>query len=162
MGISYKVQTIQGKSSGQDRRVAIVVSQFNDFITKRLLEGCLKELKRCGVKDNNITIVWVSGSLEIPVAALKLARKKNIDAVICLGSVIRGETIHFDLVAEGVCRGVTDVSLLTGKPIIFGVLATETADQATKRSDLKKDHKGRDAATAALEMVEVLKKITYA
>lgn len=156
------MQTIQGKVNGKGKRVAIVVSKFNDFITKRLLEGCVKELKRCGVGDNDITIVWVSGSLEIPVAALKLAKKKNIDAVICLGAVIRGETIHFDLVAQGAARGVAEVALQTEKPIIFGVLTTETVNQAIKRSDWKKDHKGRDAAVAALEMVEVLKKINHA
>ena len=153
------MKILKGKANGKGRRVAVVVSRFNDFITKRLLEGCVKELKRCGVGNNEITIVWVSGSLEIPVAALKLAKKKNIDAVICLGAVIRGETIHFDLVSQGAARGVAEVALQTEKPIIFGVLTTETVNQATKRSYWKKDHKGRDAAVAALEMVEVLRSI---
>ena len=156
------IKTIEGQSNGKGKRIAIVVSKFNEFVTKRLLEGCLKELKRCGVGDNNTTIAWVSGSLEIPVAALHLAQRKNMDAVICLGAVIRGETIHFDLVAQGVSRGIGEVSLLTGKPIIFGILTTETVGQAYKRSDLKGDHKGRDAALAALEMIEVLKKIKNA
>lgn len=144
------------------QRIAIVVSKFNDFITKRLLEGCLKELKARGVQESLIQVVWVPGSLEIPVAALAMARKKTIDAVICLGAVIRGETIHFDLVSEGAARGISETALMTGKPVIFGVLTTETVEQAYKRSDSKGDHKGRDAALAALEMIDVLKKIKHA
>jgi len=139
--------------------IAIVASQFNEFITKRLFDGCLGELKRNGIKATQIKIVWVPGAFEIPITALRLAKKKNIDAVICLGAVIRGETYHFELVAQTAAWGIQQAALMTGKPVIFGVLSTDTIDQANKRSDVKKDNKGRDAAQAALEMIGLLKKI---
>ena len=141
------------------KNFAVVVSHFNDFITKNLLAGCLDELKRSGIKESQIKVYWVPGSLEIPVAALSLARKKSVDAVICLGAVIRGETLHFELVAENAARGIAQASLLTGKPVIFGVLATDTVDQAYKRSQKKGDNKGKDAALAAVEMVNLLSEI---
>lgn len=126
---------IKGRGNkGRGRKIAVVVSRFNEYITQRLLNGCLDELSRCGVSKNNITVVEVPGAFEIPVIALKLAKKKTIDAVICLGAVIRGETFHFDLVSQGAAQGIMDVSLKTGKPIIFEVLATETIDQANKLS----------------------------
>lgn len=156
------MKLIEGKPDGKSKKIAIVVSQFNDFITKRLLDGCLKELKARGTKESLIHVVRVPGSLEIPITALKMAQKKYIQAVICLGCVIRGETIHFDLVARGVADGVSKVALKTGKPVILGVLTTETVEQAYKRSDTKGDHKGRDAAIAALEMIDVVRKINYA
>ncbi len=139
-------------------KIAIVVSKFNQLITDRLLDGCLAELSRRGMKERDLKVVWVPGAFEIPLIALKFAKKKDIHAVICLGAVIRGETFHFDLVARAVAQGIMDVSLSTGKPIIFGVLTTETVEQAYKRSDKKKDDKGRDAATTALEMVGFLSK----
>jgi 6,7-dimethyl-8-ribityllumazine synthase len=141
-------------------KIAIVVSRFNEFITHRLLHGCLKELKSSGVKETNISISWVPGALELPVAALKWAQKKNISAVIGLGAVIRGETYHFELVANEAARGLMEVSLKTGKPVIFGVLSTDTIEQANQRSRLDRgENKGRDAAQTALEMVEVINKI---
>lgn len=139
--------------------MGIVVAKFNEFITKRLFKACREELKRYGVEEKDLTVVWVPGSLEIPVAALRLAQKKTIDAVICLGAVIRGETIHFDLVAHSAAQGVAQVALLTKKPVIFGIIATDTVNQAYKRSQEKGDNKGRDAAQAALEMVNLLGKI---
>jgi 6,7-dimethyl-8-ribityllumazine synthase len=151
---------MKGKISGHGKRVGIVVSKFNDFITQRLLDGCLKELARCGVKNKDITVVWVPGAFEIPVAASKLAEKKNVDAVICLGAVIRGETKHFDLVAEGTAQGIMQVSLMTSKPVIFGVLAADTIDLACKRSEEKGDNKGKDAALTAIEMINVLKQLS--
>lgn len=156
------MKIFEGKPNGKGKRIGIVVSKFNEFITKRLLEGCLKELKARGTKESFIHVAWVPGSLEIPLIALKMAQKKDIQAVICLGAVIRGETIHFDLVAKGVADGVSKVALETGKPVIFGVLTTETVEQAYKRTDAKSDHKGRDAAIAALEMIDVLRKIKHA
>ena len=140
------------------RKLAIVVSQFNDFVTRRLLNGCLKELKSKGLKDSDLTIVWVPGAFEIPLVALTLAKKKSIQAVICLGAVIRGETLHFELVARGTAQGITQAALMTGKPILFGVLSTDTIDQAYKRSEAKGDNKGKDAAQAALSMIDLLKK----
>ncbi|OGX24632.1 MAG: 6,7-dimethyl-8-ribityllumazine synthase [Omnitrophica WOR_2 bacterium RIFCSPHIGHO2_01_FULL_48_9] len=148
-----------GKISQQRKRIGIVVSRFNDFITKRLLKSCLLELERSGVKKSQLTVLWVPGSLEIPVAAQKLAKKKNIDAVIALGAVIRGETLHFELVSYGAVHGITSVSIATEKPVIFGILSTDTVKQAYKRSEPKGDNKGKDAARAALEMINVLKKI---
>ena len=153
------MKTREQHSSGQGKKIGIIISQFNEFITKRLLRGCLDELSSRGVRKNSITVVWVPGSYEIPLIALKLAKKKSIHAVICLGSIIRGETIHFDLVAHNTARGIAQASLLTGKPVIFGVLATETVEQAYKRSQEKGENKGRDAALAALKMVNLLSKL---
>jgi len=153
------VKTIKGKAAGRDINIGIVASQFNEIITQRLLDGCLKELSRLGVKTNHITITWVPGSLEVPVTALKLARKKTIQAVICLGAVLKGETLHFELVAKGAARGIAQVALETGKPIIFGILATNTVNQAYKRSQAKGDNKGVDAAKAAVEMANLLSQL---
>lgn len=149
----------EGKIKGQGRKIAIVVSRFNDFITERLLEGCLRELEKNGLKKSEVVVAWVPGSLEIPVMAQQLAKKRTIQAVICLGAVIRGETIHFDLVAQQAAQGIARVALDTGKPVIFGILTTDTADQAYKRSDARGDHKGRDAARSALEMIDVMAQV---
>ncbi len=149
-------KTVEGSIKSHAKKYGIVVSRFNDFITKKLLKGCLEELTRLGVKDRDVTVVWVSGSLEIPVTALALAKKKNIDAVICLGAVIRGETFHFEIVARNAARGITEISLLTGKPVILGVLTTDTVDQAYRRSGVKGDNKGVDCARAAVEMANCL------
>jgi 6,7-dimethyl-8-ribityllumazine synthase len=141
-------------------RIAIVVSSFNDFVTKKLLSACLMELRHQGLKDNQVTTVWVPGSFEIPVAALKLAKRKNIDAVICLGAVIRGETYHFEVVANECARGIMEVALVTAKPIIMGVLTTDNVAQAQARAAGKgSPNKGREAALDALEMIALLKNI---
>ena len=140
--------------------VAIVASRFNDFITKTLLHACLEEFKRQGLTNKQITTVWVPGSFEIPIAALKLAKKKNIDAVICLGAVIRGETYHFEVVANQAAQGIMQVGVQTGKPVIMAVLTTDTVAQAQKRAQEKGGHnKGRDCAMAALDMINLLRKI---
>lgn len=152
-------QTSEGKKYGRKKTIGIVASKFNDFITKRLFKGCLEELIRRGIPADHVTVAWVPGAFEIPLAALKMAKKKEVHAVICLGAVIRGETLHFDLVARVSADGIAQASLLSGKPVIFGVLATDTVDQAYKRSGEKGHNKGRDAAIAALEMMEVLRKI---
>ncbi len=152
-------KTIEGFHQAPAAKYGIVVSRFNDFITKNLLKGCLQELARCQVKDKDIVVVFVPGSLEIPVAALALAKKKNIAAVICLGAVIRGETLHFELVAQNAARGIMEVSILTGKPVIFGVLSTDTVDQAYRRSGVKGGNKGVEAGRAAVEMASCLKKL---
>lgn len=152
--VKTSVSTLKSKG----KKFGIVVSRFNDFVTTRLLEGCLAELKSHGVKDRDVVLAWVPGAFEIPVTALKLAKKKNIDAVICLGAVIRGETIHFDLIAKSVAEGISQAALLTGKPCVFGVLTTDTIDQAYKRSE-KGKNKGQEAACVALEMVNTLDRI---
>lgn len=151
-------RTIQGTLNGKGKRIGIVVSRFNEFVTQKLLNACRKELLHCGVQEKDITISWVPGALETPIAALALARKKSIDAVICLGAVIRGETFHFELVCYGATYGIAQASLMSGKPVIFGVLSTDTVRQAEKRSQEKGDNKGRDAAQTAVEMIDVLAK----
>jgi 6,7-dimethyl-8-ribityllumazine synthase len=141
-------------------RIAIVASSFNDFVTKGLLKACLIELQRQGLREKQITTVWVPGSFEIPLAALKLAKRKDIDAVICLGAVIRGQTYHFEVVSNECARGIMEASLTASKPVIMGVLTTDTGRQALARSGGKGGHnKGRDAARTALEMIALLKRI---
>ena len=152
-----KSVTTSGKRKGKN--FAVVVSRFNDFVTQRLLKGCLAEFSLAGVSRKQVTVVWVPGSFEIPVVALQLARKKKIDAVVCLGAVIRGETMHFELVARAAADGIAQAGLLTGKPVIFGVLSTDTVEQAYKRSDEKGENKGSDAARNAVEMAELLDRL---
>ena len=138
---------------------AIVVSRFNEFITKELLTGCQDEFKKLGIKKSQLEVYWVPGAFEIPLLAQKLAQKRHIEAVVGLGAVIRGETIHFDLVAKGAADGIMQAGLRTGKPIVFGLITAETVQQAYDRSSDKKEHKGREAAETAVEMVRLLKKI---
>ena len=141
-------------------RIAIVAASFNDFITKRLLKACLTQLQHQGLTNERITTVWVPGAFEIPLTALTLAKRKDIDAVICLGAVIRGETYHFEVVANECARGIMQASLLSAKPVIMGVLTTDTVAQAQARAGGKGGHnKGRDAACAALDMIALFKRI---
>ena len=141
-------------------RIAIVASSFNDFITKGLLKACLMELKRQGLDDKQITTVWVPGAFEIPLAALKFAKRKDIDAVICLGAVIRGETYHFEVVSNECARGMMEASLMAAKPVIMGVLTTDTVAQAQARAGSKSgNNKGREAARDALQMIALLKEL---
>ncbi len=153
------VTHLKNKSSFKGQ-IAIVASSFNDYITNSLLKSCLEELKKKGLTDKQVTTLWVPGCFEIPVAALKLAKKKNIEAVICLGAVIRGDTYHFEVVANEVSRGMMNVSLQTGKPIVMGVLTTDTIAQAQKRAQTKGYNKGQEAAITALEMIDLLKNIS--
>lgn len=150
----------EAKKKSPLKKYAVVVARFNDFITRNLLAACLDELQKRGVRKSNITVVWVPGSFEIPVTAQRLAKKKGIAAVICLGAVIRGETSHFDLVAGNAASGIARAALDSGKPVIFGVITTETVNQAYARSQEKGDNKGRDAAQAAVEMVNALNQIS--
>jgi 6,7-dimethyl-8-ribityllumazine synthase len=140
-------------------RVGIVASKFNEFITQRLIDGCLKELK---TRQVEFTLFWVPGSFELPLIALKLAKRPTIDAVICVGTIIRGETAHFDLVARAAQEGILQVSLQTEKPVIFGVLTVENTKQAYARSKEKGDNKGRDAAIACCEMIDCLEDVKHA
>jgi 6,7-dimethyl-8-ribityllumazine synthase len=141
---------------GKDLHIAVVVARFNEDVTKRLLRGALDSLKQHGVEDPDI--YWVPGSLEIPVTVLALAEKGQHDAIVCLGSVIRGETYHFEVVANEAARGIMQVQLDTGVPITFGVLTTEDKDQALARSG-PKNNKGAEAAEAAIEMANLLRTI---
>ena len=137
------------------KKYAIVVSRFNHFITDRLVEGCLDTLKRHEVQDEEIELVRVPGAFEIPLAAKKLAHK-DYDAVICLGAVIRGDTSHYDYVCSEVSKGIANVSLESGKPIIFGVVTTDTIEQAVQRAGTKAGNKGSDAAISAIEMANLM------
>ncbi len=153
------MRTIEGKLSGAGLKFALVVSRFNSFITERLLDGALDCLRRQGVADDNLTVVRVPGAWEIPVAAKRLAQTGSCDAVICLGAVIRGSTPHFDYVAAEVSKGIAHISLDTGVPISFGILTTDTLEQAIERAGSKAGNKGFAAAEAAIEMVNLLKEL---
>lgn len=141
------------------KKFAIVVSRFNEFISSKLLEGCLDTLARHGAQDSSQDVVWVPGAFEIPVIALKLAKLKKYDAVICIGTVIRGATPHFEFVASVAAKGVAKVSLDTGVPCIFGVITADNLEQAIERAGTKDGNKGRDAALSAIEMSNLCDKI---
>ena len=153
------METLRGKISGKDIKVAIVLSLFNEFIGQKLLDGALKSLKENKVNENNIDIVKVPGAFEIPLTADKLASLKKYDTILCLGAVIRGETPHFDYVAEAASTGILQVSLKYGLPIAFGVLTTNNIEQAVERAGGKHGNKGYDIAITALEMADLMKRI---
>ncbi|MBI4774319.1 MAG: 6,7-dimethyl-8-ribityllumazine synthase [Deltaproteobacteria bacterium] len=150
---------LEGHLNAEQLKFGIVVGRFNDFITGRLLEGAMDALVRHGADEHQITIVKVPGSFEIPLASRKLAQSGAYDAVICLGAVIRGSTPHFDYVASEVAKGVAMVGLETGVPVIFGVLTTDTIEQAVERAGTKSGNKGWSAAVSAIEMANLLKQI---
>ncbi|MBI2933397.1 MAG: 6,7-dimethyl-8-ribityllumazine synthase [Planctomycetes bacterium] len=152
-------RVVEGHFVGTGRRVAIVVARFNEIITRHLLEGCQGMLLRHGVSPEQIDVVWVPGSLEIPTAAREIARRKRADAIVCLGCVIRGETAHYDHVCRETARGVAEVGRRTGVPTIFGVLTVDTLEQAIERAGSKMGNKGAEAALAALEMADLLKRL---
>ena len=147
----------EGKLNAKGFRFAIVVSRFNSFITDRLVEGALDALKRHGADDNRIDIYRVPGSFEIPLAAKLVARKKEIDAVICLGAVIKGATPHFHYVASEVTKGIAQSSLELEKPIAFGIITSDSIEQAIERAGTKAGNKGYDAAMSAIEMANLIK-----
>ncbi len=147
---------IEGNSSAKNFKFAIVVSRFNEFITERLLDGAKKCLAEKGYNENEYDVVKVPGAFEIPVTASSLASSKKYSAIICLGAVIRGATPHFDYVSMGVATGIQRVSLDSGIPVIFGVLTTNTIEQAMERSGGKSGNKGRDAVLTAIEMSDLL------
>ncbi len=149
----------EGKLVAKNLKFAIVASRFNDFITNKLVEGAIDCIKRHDGDENNISIIKVPGAFEIPLAAKKLANNKEYDAIICLGAVIRGATPHFDYVAAEVSKGVAQVSLSSTKPIIFGVLTTDTIEQAIERAGTKAGNKGWDAALSAIEMANLMKEL---
>jgi 6,7-dimethyl-8-ribityllumazine synthase len=147
----------EGKLNAKGFRFAIVVSRFNSFITDRLVEGALDALKRHGADENKIDIYRVPGSFEIPLAAKLVARKKEIDAVVCLGAVIKGATPHFHYVASEVTKGIAQSSLELEKPISFGIITSDSIEQAIERAGTKAGNKGYDAAMSAIEMVNLIK-----
>jgi 6,7-dimethyl-8-ribityllumazine synthase len=152
--------TYEGRLDAAGLRIAIVVSRFNETITRQLLEGARDCLRRHGADDRALVVAWVPGAFEIPLAAQRLARSGQYDAVICLGAVIRGATAHFEHVAGQVAAGVARVALETGIPVTFGILTTDTIEQALERSGIKAGNKGFDAALAAMEMANLLSQIS--
>jgi 6,7-dimethyl-8-ribityllumazine synthase len=152
------MRTITGRSEN-NFPVALVVSRFNEEITKPLLDGALSRLADLGFEPNQITVAWVPGAVEIPIAAQRLAQLGTFDAIVCLGAVIRGETTHYDYVCEQASQGCQHVALQNDIPVIFGVLTTENEEQARDRIGGKHGHKGRDAVDAAVDIVSVLRQI---
>ena len=150
------VSYLEGHLQGTGRKIGITVARFNSFISEKLLEGAIDTLTRSGVKPEDIVVARVPGAFEIPLVAQKMARSKKYDAVICLGAVIRGATPHFDYVAGEVAKGTAQVMLDAGIPVLFGVLTTETIEQAIERAGTKAGNKGSDVAVAALEMINLL------
>ena len=154
--------TIQGQLLAGDQAFAVVVSRFNEFISSRLLGGALDALERHGVDEQNVTVVWAPGSFELPVVVKKLATGGKYAAVIALGAVIRGATPHFEYVAGEVAKGIAQVALATGVPCTFGVLTTDTIEQAIERAGTKAGNRGADAAAAAIEMVNLFAQLDEA
>lgn len=153
------MRTFEGNLQGEGIKVGIILGRFNEFIGSKLLDGALDALKRHGVAEDDIEITWVPGAFEIPLAAKKAAKTGRYDAVITLGAVIRGGTPHFDMVANEVSKGIANVSLETEVPVIFGILTTDTIEQAIERSGTKAGNKGYDAAMSAIEMTNLFKNL---
>jgi 6,7-dimethyl-8-ribityllumazine synthase len=153
------MKVYEGKLIAQGLKVGIIVGRFNEFIGGKLLSGALDGLVRHGVEENDIEISWVPGAFEIPLVAKKMAKSQKYDAVICLGAVIKGSTPHFDFVSSEVTKGVASVSLETEVPVIFGVLTTDSIEQAIERAGTKAGNKGYDAAVTAIEMANLLKEL---
>lgn len=153
------MKPLEGKLTAKNMKIAIVVARFNEFITSKLLSGCIDCLIRHEAADEDLTVAWVPGAFEIPMAAKKLAESGKYDAVICLGAVIRGATPHFDYVCAEASKGIAQVSMQTGVPVAFGVLTTENIQQAVERAGTKAGNKGVDCAMTAMEMVNLFKEM---
>lgn len=153
------MKTIEGKLDASGLKFAIVVSRFNEFITGKLLSGAIDCLKRNNADEDNITVAWVPGAFEIPSVAARLEKTGKFDAVICLGAVIKGSTPHFDFVSSEATKGIGHLSLNSAVPVIFGVLTTDTIEQAIERAGTKSGNKGFDAAFSAIEMANLYKQI---
>ncbi|MCI7440023.1 MAG: 6,7-dimethyl-8-ribityllumazine synthase [Spirochaetia bacterium] len=153
------MKIIEGKLVSEGMKVAIVASRFNEFIVSKLIEGARDGLLRHDVAEENISLAWVPGAFEIPVVAKKLAESGKYDAVICVGAVIRGATTHYDYVCAEVSKGIATVSMQTGVPVMFGILTTDTIQQAMERAGTKAGNKGYDCALGAIEMVNLMKQI---
>jgi 6,7-dimethyl-8-ribityllumazine synthase len=150
----------EGKLTGEGLKIGIVASRFNEFITSKLIEGAKDCLIRHGVKDEDITLVWVPGAFEIPVAAKKMVMNMSFDAVICLGAVIRGATSHYEMVCNETSKGIAQVSLNSGIPVMFGVVTTDTIEQAIERAGTKAGNKGYDCAMSAIEMANMFREMS--
>jgi 6,7-dimethyl-8-ribityllumazine synthase len=150
---------LQGNFNGEGKRIGIVVSRFNEFITSKLLGGALDALTRHGVKEEDVTVAWAPGAFEVPLVAKHMAQSGNYNAVLALGCVIRGATPHFDYVAAEAAKGIGHVMLDTGVPVMFGILTTDSIEQAIERAGTKSGNKGVDAAMGALEMANLLEQL---
>ena len=153
------MKTLEGKLVSRDIKVGIVAARFNEFITSKLLSGVMDGLIRHEVAQEDVEVAWVPGAFEIPLIAQKMAESGKYDAVICLGAVIRGATSHYDLVCNEAAKGVAQVGLKTGVPVLFGVVTTDTIEQAIERAGTKAGNKGYDCATSAIEMVNLIRQI---
>jgi len=153
------MNVFEGKVVSEGMKVGIVAARFNEFIVSKLVSGALDGLKRHDVRDEDIDIAWVPGAFEIPLIADKMAKSKKYDAVICLGTVIRGATSHYDYVCNEVSKGVAQVGLQAGVPVMFGILTTENIEQAIERAGTKAGNKGYDCAVSAIEMINLIKEI---
>ncbi|MEI6831394.1 MAG: 6,7-dimethyl-8-ribityllumazine synthase [Candidatus Omnitrophota bacterium] len=153
------VKIIEGNLLAKGKTFGLVASRFNDFMTKELVSGCIDTLVRHGADEKDITLTWVPGAFEVPLVAQKMAQTKAFDALVCLGTVIRGATPHFDYIASEVAKGVAKVSLDSGVPVIFGIITADSIEQAVERSGSKDGNKGKDAALSAIEMANLTKQI---
>lgn len=153
------MKTIEGALTTNGEKFCIIIARFNEFIGSKLLSGAIDELRRHGVDENNIDVVWVPGAFEIPIIAKKCAQSGKYNAIITLGAVIKGSTSHYDYVCAEVSKGVAQTGLETGVPVIFGVLTTDNIEQAIERAGTKAGNKGSDAAKSAIEMANLLKQI---
>lgn len=154
---NLKPLTHEGKLNAGGFRFAIVASRWNDFISSRLVDGALDALERLGAEEKNVELFRVPGSFEIPLLALKVAQSKRFDAVICLGTIIRGQTPHFDYIASEVARGISQAGMQTGVPVVFGIVTADNLDQAIERAGVKLGNKGFEAGTTAVELVNLYK-----
>lgn len=153
------MKTFEGKLVSQNMKVGIVCARFNEFIVSKLLSGCLDTLLRHGVQEHDISVAWVPGAFEIPLIAAKMAKSGKYDAVIALGAVIRGSTSHYDYVCSEVSKGIAQVALNSEIPVMFGVLTTDTIEQAIERAGTKAGNKGADCALSAIEMVDLIRSL---
>ena len=151
------MNVLEGNYNGEGLKIGIVASRFNEFITSKLISGAEDCLKRHGVREEDITLIWVPGAFEIPVMAKKAAMRMGFDAIICLGAVIRGATYHYEMVCNEAAKGIAQVSLSTGIPVLFGVITTDTIEQAIERAGTKAGNKGYDCAMSAIEMANTFK-----
>jgi len=154
------VTTFEGQLNAQGKKIGIVISRFNELISKQLLAGALDCLKRHGGAEKDVVVAWVPGAFEIPAAASAMAKSKKYDGLICLGAVIRGQTPHFDYIAAEATKGIAQVASSSGIPVAYGVITADTLEQALERAGTKAGNKGWDAALSAIEMVDLMKKLT--
>ncbi len=153
------MKEIKGKLQGKNKKIAIVASGFNELISKELVDSCNDTLIKCGVESKDIDAFWVPGAYEMPLVASKITSLKKYDGVICLGAIIRGDTPHFEYIASSVSRGINQVGLDSGKPVIFGVITADTQEQAMERAGIKQGNKGKESALAVIELVDLIKQV---